>query len=185
MSCPLLNLEQAVECLAQGGIIGYPTEAVFGIGCRIDRTDTLQRLLAIKQRQANKGLIIIGANAEQLIPLVAPAWRRQLAEACPAFWPGTTLVVPAAEGLDPILTGTRQSIALRQVKHALAAELCRLSDSPLVSTSANLSGHAALRQADQVMRELPKLDGVLDGATGGQTNPSRIISWPDGQVLRP
>lgn len=185
MSCPLMNLQRAVECLGQGGIIGYPTEAVFGIGCRIDSTDALQRLLSIKQRQANKGLIIIGANAEQLMPLVAPAWRQQLAKACQEFWPGTTLVVPAAEGLDPILTGARQSIALRQVKHALAAELCRLSDSPLVSTSANLSGQTALREADQVQQELPELDGVLDGATGGQTNPSRIISWPDGQVLRP
>lgn len=180
-----MNLQQAAESLAGGGIIGYPTEAVFGIGCRIDHAEALQRLLAIKQRQPNKGLIIIGANAEQLMPLVASAWRAQLAEACPEYWPGTTLVVPAADGLDPILTGARTSIALRQVNHALAAELCRLSGSPLVSTSANISGQTALRQAEQVRQELPELDGVLEGATGGQDNPSRIISWPDGQVLRP
>lgn len=183
------SIEQAVRAVAQGGVIAYPTEAVFGIGCDPHHLIALERILQIKGRDAGKGLILIAHDQAQLTGFMAPveaSWQKQFDQ----YWPGpVTFIVPVCNDLSPalsrILTGQRDTIAVRVSDHPVVRRLCRDCDTALVSTSANRSGKDALRSASQVHQEFgTQLSVVVDAPVGDQINPSRIIDIRDGTVLR-
>lgn len=178
-------IRRAVEVLRAGGIIAYPTEAVYGLGCDPRNEAALQRLLAIKQRDPAKGLILIAAGFHQLAPWLAeidPA----LKERALASWPGpVTWVWPAGNDVPALLRGRHASLAVRVTAHPLAAELCREFGGALVSTSANRSGQPPARTADDVRRMLgDAIDFVVEGQTGGQEAPSEIRDVITGATLR-
>ncbi len=182
----LLNLEAAAESLRCGGVIAYPTETVFGLGCRWDDAGAVRRLVELKRREAGKGLILLGANRTQLEPLVAPLteqdWETLLA---PAPRP-TTWVVPAACNIDAVLTGGRPTVAVRLTTDRVARALCLAVGCAIVSTSANLSGEPPARRPDELAPALlAGLDGVLNGACAPDATPSRIVDLRSGAILRP
>jgi L-threonylcarbamoyladenylate synthase len=168
-----------------GGVVAYPTEAVFGIGCLPDDETALARVLAIKRRSWRKGMLIVGASLEQ-IDRWAVLDASPLLDEILASWPGpSTWVLPARPHVSARLTGGRHTIAVRCTAHPIAAELCRQAGSALVSTSANTAGRPPLRRAADVRRTLGKLlDDVLPGPLGGQTAPTRIRDGRTGDVLR-
>lgn len=179
------RLMPALRALADGGVIAYPTEAVFGIGCDPLDADAVDRVLRIKGRDARKGLILVAADQAQLAPYlrpIAPEWQSGL----DATWPGpVTWIVPAADWVPRFLTGGRDTLAVRVTNHPLTAELCRHWGGPLVSTSANRSGLPAARTALQVRCRLgPSLDAVVPGRTGGLARPSEIRDMATGRVVR-
>jgi len=95
------QLHHSMEVLASGGIIAYPTEAVYGLGCDVFSIDAVSRLLALKQRSWKKGLILVAANAEQIAPLLDPL-PPTLVDKLTASWPGsTTWVIPDPNHLMP------------------------------------------------------------------------------------
>jgi L-threonylcarbamoyladenylate synthase len=179
------RLRQAVRILHAGGVVAYPTEAVYGLGCDPFDEEAVLRLLAIKGRAVNKGLILIAADHDQLAPLLLPRPAEVMAPVL-ASWPGpSTWILPAAAGVPAWLTGDSDGIAVRVTAHPLAARLCAAFGGPLVSTSANRSGRPAARSALGVRRALgDRVDYVLTGATGGGTRPSEIRDARDGRVLR-
>ena len=146
------QLRRAVDVLRRGGVIAYPTEGVWGLGCDPNNTDALQRLLALKQRDPDKGLILIAADIEQLDPLLdqlTPDQRARLA----ASWPAPlTWVVPVGPQLPVLVSGGRATLALRVSAHPTVAALCRAWGGPLVSTSANPSGRPAPTDPRRVRR---------------------------------
>lgn len=180
-----IAIQHAARILHAGGVIAYPTEGVFGLGCLPDDFAAVERLLAIKGRTRQAGLILIAADIELLAKWIAPnpAERKRLAQHTKV---PTTWIVTAASATPEWLTGGRDTLAVRISTHPLVAELSRAADSALVSTSANRSGHRPAKSTLQARHWLGKqLDYVVSGATGGASGPSEIVVALSGQVIRP
>lgn len=168
-----------------GGIIAYPTESVFGLGCDPLRLDTVVRLLQLKQRPAAKGLILIASDLEQLLPFLQPldaACRERVL----ATWPGpVTWLLPARPETPTLLRGEHDTLAVRVTAHPLAAALCRACGTALVSTSANLGGRPPARSALAVRRTFGEaIDYVLPGEAGGAPV-TEIRDARSGAIVRP
>ena len=179
------ELQRAAQVVRSGGVIAYPTEAVFGLGCDPLNAEAVERVIAIKGRSAAKGLILIAADPRQLEPFIQPL-PLERREQILASWPGpVTWVLPARPEIPEQLTGGRPTLAVRVTAHPLAAALCRACDTPLVSTSANFSGEPPATSADQVQQRLGELvDYVVNGECGPQKRPSTIRDGLSGAVLR-
>ena len=179
------RLRLATRILTAGGLIAHATEGVWGLACDPLNPRAVLRLLALKRRDANRGLILIGAEAEHLDLFVAPgagaAWARAVDS-----WPApTTWLLPAAPSTPWWLTGDHDSIALRQTAHADSAALCRAFGSALVSTSANRSGHPPVRNAWQARARLGRgVDFIAGGVPDAPGRPSTICDARDGRTLR-
>ena len=178
------RLQHAARVLHQGGIVAYPTEAVYGLGCDPLNAAAVYRLLDLKQRPVDKGLILIAANAEQLRPFIdeLPAAARQRVE---DSWPGpATWVCPARPETPHWLTGRHDSLAVRVTAHPLAAALCAAFGGPVVSTSANTTGHPPACNALQARLRCPGSDLILHGPTGAMSRPTAIRDALSGALLR-
>ncbi len=182
-----MSISDAVITLNQGGIIAYPTEGVFGLGCDPDNEQAITRLLALKQRSVSKGLILIAGNYSQLLPyvddLAIPQDKRYVVM---SRWPGAiTQIVPANKNISSLLTGNFDTIAVRVTEHPDVVAICNAFNKPIVSTSANLSGQTAAITWQQVQGQFKnKIDYLLQGYTLGHTQPSKIIDALTGEVLR-
>lgn len=178
-------INQAARVLREGGVIAYATESVFGLGCDPFNPVAVHRLLQIKQRPESKGLILIAADVEQFSGLLAPLGEGP-AELISQHWPGpTTLVLPVTDQVPDWISGQFETVAMRVSDHPQVQALCSRFGGPIVSTSANFSGHPPARSATQVQRSLgPVLDYVLPGEVGGLQNPTQIIDAVSGQLLR-
>ena len=180
------HLRRAAALLRQGGIVAYPTEAVFGLGCDPWNEIALDRLIGLKGRSEAKGLILVAADPAQLEPFVLPL-EKAVRERLAATWPGpVTWIVHSRPGLPAALTGGRATVAVRVTRHPVAAALCREFGGALVSTSANRAGRSPARSPFQVRRVFgPRLDYILHGALGGRRRPSEIREASSGRILRP
>lgn len=178
------RIQQVARVVRAGGVIAYPTEAVWGLGCDPWAADAVQRLLELKMRPMEKGLILVAAHIDQfdfLLEDLPERWLDRLA----GTWPGpNTWLVPHRERLPEWITGQHDSVALRVSDHPLVARLCALTG-PLVSTSANPAGRPAARSRLRVEQYFPgQLDAVLNGPLGGRRNPSTIRDVRSGEVIR-
>jgi len=178
-------LRHAAEVIREGGVVAYPVEACFGLGCDPRNRAALRRILRIKRRPRAMGLIVIADRVSRLAPLVT-TFDVACRAAMLASWPGRhTWLLPAAPAASRWLRGDHASIAVRVTAHRPAAQLCRLARRALVSTSANRSGRRMLRSAEAVRREFGgEVDFVLDGRIGGAGAPSVIRDAGSGAVLR-
>ena len=181
------DLAPAIAALRSGGIIAYPTEAVWGLGCDPFDESAVLRLLSIKQRPVDKGLILIAAGTDQLDGLLD--WSA-LPDACRkavlASWPGPhTWIVPATARVPRWITGAHAGVALRASAHPVVAALCNALGGPLVSTSANTAGAPAPRRIEALEPAIrDAVDGCVEGETGGREGPSDIRDARNGAVLR-
>jgi L-threonylcarbamoyladenylate synthase len=182
------DIQQACQILHSGGVIAYATEAVFGLGCDPDNEAAVHKLLQIKLRPIEKGLILIAAEWQQLIPYldVSSLSHEQLQRALNS-WPGPyTWVFPAKMTTPKWLTGEFSSLAVRVSAHPQVRALCQSYGKPLVSTSANLSGEAPCRSEQEVKIQLGgRVDFIMPGEVGGAINPSEIRDVLTGKLLRP
>ena len=179
-------IAQAVEALNNQLVIAYPTEAVFGVGCDPDSEIAVKRLLALKQRPIDKGLILIAADFEQLKPYIDDtALNAEQREAVFSRWPGPiTFVFPAHPSTPRWLTGRFDTLAVRVTDHPQVIELCRAYGKPLVSTSANLTGQPPCRTTEEVIAQFGHDFPVMPGKTGGRLNPSEIRDALTGELFR-
>ena len=181
------NLNQVVAALQQQDVIAYPTEAVFGVGCDPDSETAVNKLLALKQRPIEKGLILIAANYEQLAPYIDDSALNEEQKArIFSSWPGpVTWVMPTKPGVPSFLTGQFDTIAVRVTDHPLVQQLCLAFGKPLTSTSANLTGQEPGRTVAEVEAQLgSQLSAILHGETGGRDNPSEIRDAITGNIFR-
>ncbi|MFJ5431871.1 L-threonylcarbamoyladenylate synthase type 1 TsaC [Pectobacterium actinidiae] len=167
-------------------VIAYPTEAVFGLGCDPDSEVAVNRLLALKQRAWQKGLILIAADFSQLAPYIDDSALSDQQKAIMfSTWPGpVTWVLPAKRTTPQWLTGQFSSLAVRVSDHPLVKALCQRYGKPLVSTSANLSGQPPCRTAQEVSQQFGDGFPVLVGDVGGRMNPSEIRDVLTGELIR-
>lgn len=182
---PGFRLRRYAALLDAGGVIAYPTEAVYGLGCDPQQYDAVARLLDLKGRSARKGLILISAEVGWLSKYMAPL-TAEVAARMTASWPGpVTWVLPAAAGVPAWLTGGRGTIALRVTAHPVAGALSRAFGGALVSTSANRAGGMPARTALRARLLFgPHLDAVVPGKVGELDRPTRIIDACSEAVLR-
>ncbi|HEY9198139.1 MAG TPA: Sua5/YciO/YrdC/YwlC family protein [Gammaproteobacteria bacterium] len=179
------QLRRAARLLHDGGVIAYPTEAVYGLGCDPLNAQAVMRLLKLKQRPVEAGLILIAADFAQVEPFLQPLTstvRRKLF----ATWPGpVTWLLPARPETPVWLRGRHATLAVRVTAHAGTAALCRSFGGALVSTSANPRGREPARSLLQVRRYFgDALDYLLPGPLGGRRQPSEIRDATTGRILR-
>jgi len=181
------TIKRAAEVFTQGGILAYPTEAVFGLGCDPDNELAIQKLLSIKQRPVHKGLILLAADFSQLLPYIDDnAISQSHRVKILSRWPNAiTQVLPVNKNISPLLCGDFNSIAVRITTHEDVVALCQHTKKPIVSTSANLAGENPAKIWQQVEEQLgDKIDFIIKGKTLGLLNPSTIINGLSGKVLR-
>ena len=177
-------LKHAAEILCSGGVIAYPTEGIYGLGCLPDEDAAVERVLHLKHRAAGKGLILIAAEAGQLDGWIDLPAGHSLPEPDPAY-PITWIVSPGPF-VHSLLRGDNVGIAVRLTTNAVARSLCNVVDSPLVSTSANLTGRLTARNRYVLRRQfMQRVDYVVPGDCGPVDGPSEIREFLTGKVLRP
>lgn len=182
----LLTLTESYELLKKGEVIAYPTEAVFGLGCDPDCETAVLKLLELKQRSIEKGLILIASDYQQLQPyidetMLTTAQKQQALMS----WPGpVTWILPKNIKTPYFLTGKFNTIAVRVTNHPLVCKLCDLFGKPLVSTSANLSAHEPCRTFSEIEKQFGANFPILEGEIGQRSQPSEIRDIQTGQIIR-
>ncbi|MER2491156.1 L-threonylcarbamoyladenylate synthase [Catenovulum sediminis] len=176
-----------IQKLLPGEVIAYPTESCFGLGCHPLDEAAVMKVLDLKQRPVNKGVILIASDYSQLLPYVddnkIPQDKRFSVF---SHWPGAvTLLLPANKSTPKFLTGDFDTIAVRVTAHQAARDLCRQLGHALVSTSANLSGQPSATSASQVKKIFAhRVDHIVEEGIGRNPKPSKILNPLTGEVFR-
>ncbi|MBE7561642.1 Sua5/YciO/YrdC/YwlC family protein [Acidithiobacillus sp. HP-6] len=176
------ELRQLVAHLRRGGVIAYPTEGVWGLGCDPRQRRALRRILHLKKRPQHKGVLLIAGRRCETATFwsdqgISPALLEQ-------YWPGTTLVLPARQQVPVWIRGRHPSVAVRVSHHPGVRALTRAFGSAIVSTSANRAGQRPARDLRTIRRYFGNHLPVLHARLGRQRRPSRIVDARTGQVLR-
>ncbi len=179
------DIGAVADRICAGGVVAYPTEAVFGIGCRPADAAACERVLEIKGRESAKGLILVTDDLARIAFWLEPIAAQSQARA-EATWPGPhTWLWPARSSCPPWLRGSHTRLAVRVSADPNVRALCAAAGSALVSTSANRSGEAPCRDAACVMNVFPaELDAILDRPCGGLGQPSTIRDVVSGEWVR-
>jgi len=176
------ELIRAARAIQKGGVVAYATEYCFGFGCDPMNRSAVLRLLRIKRRAPDKGLILIAADAGQLDSYVDDIPAPVL-----ATWPGPhTWLLEPREGVPGWITGDHPGIAVRVTAHPQAAALCKAAGMAIVSTSANRGGGAPTRSYRETLRRFKgEVDYVLPGTVGDAPAPTPIRDAASGTLIRP
>lgn len=185
-----VSLEQAVLCLQQGDVLAYPTEAVWGLGCDPFQQDAFNKILQLKQRPIEKGVILLSESIERIEPLlmmldteirqqIIASWQHQDRDSRATTW-----LLPVNSNIPAWIYGQHDRVAIRVTQHTLCQQLCQALDQLLVSTSANPAGENPAKTAQQVADYFPENLAILQGELGKSPEPSRILDAVTGQVIR-
>lgn len=181
-----IDTVEAVQVLQAGGVIAYPTEAVYGLGCDPFNLQAVKKLFHVKQRPIEKGVILVAASVEQIssyIELKDTPWEAQVLDS----WPGSvTWVLPikATASLPDWITGGRKTVAIRVSAHPTVQALCRAFGGPIVSTSANLTNQKPAISCGEIKRVFGSSVWCLEGDLGDLLQPTQIKDALSGEVLR-
>ncbi|MEO6124168.1 MAG: L-threonylcarbamoyladenylate synthase [Ilumatobacteraceae bacterium] len=187
-STDLDPIDRAIEVLRDGGLVGLPTETVYGLAADASNEKAVRRIFAAKGRPVDHPLIVHVASADQLANWASsvPRAAALLAETC---WPGPlTLLVPKAAHVLAVVTGGRDTVGIRVPAHAMAAELLRRFGGGLAAPSANRFGQVSPTTAAHVQADLGSaVDYVLDGGPSPIGVESTIVDCTvdPPQILRP
>ncbi len=166
------TLQKSAACLKSGGLVVYPTETAYALGCDPENAVAVRKLISLKKREASKPLPMIAASLSMVRRVVKlDRYAFMLAD---AFWPGSlTLVAPPVKGKNWLAV----RVSSAPWAKALSASLGR----PIISTSANLSGRKTRYDAASVLRDLGAVpDLVLDAGTLKTVPPSTIVRVEGG-----
>lgn len=170
--------------LKQGGLIAYPTESCYGLGCDPLNPRAVRKLVRLKGRPVHRGLILIADRFERFRPLVHPLSADDLSRVM-ATWPGPVSWILPARRRAPWLRGDKPGLAVRVTAHPPAARLCRDLGAAVVSTSANKSGGHPVKTARECLKIFGAQVWVLGGRIGDRKRPSTLIDLLSGKILRP
>ena len=179
------DVAAGARVVAAGGVIAYPTEACYGIGCDPLNEYALKRVIRLKHRPKGMGLILVAYSIDQLLPFIKLPDKSILDEPL-SSWPGPyTWIFPANPSLPMALRSINNSVAVRVTAHVIASRICAIAGSALVSTSANRHGHLPLRDHRKVTHALgPALDFVVRGRLGSSKKPTQIRDAMSGKLIR-
>jgi len=170
--------------LKRGGLIAYPTESCYGLGCDPDNRKAVQHILKLKQRPQRKGLILIAAHYQQVARYLQTLTPSEQAKLQHDGAQAITYLLPTHPSTPRWLRGTHDTLAIRLTAHPFAKNLCRSAASALVSTSANRSGMRPAKTYAECRRMFGNKVWVLRGRVGKRKQPSTIRAWADGRIVR-
>ena len=177
-------IRYAIHCVRTGGIIAYPTETVYGLGCDPMCADAVEAINALKGRDAAKGLILLASRLQQLDTLIDVSDRSDRAAIVGEQQP-TSWIVPARSNTPRWITGRHRTIAVRVTTHPVVRRLCDQLGHALVSTSANPAGMKPALNPLQLHRYFEgQVDAMLISNHNCSGRPSRIRQLKNGQLLR-
>ncbi len=175
----------AINALNKGEIIATPSEAVYGLSVDPRNLNAVEKLLNLKQRDPNKGFILVASHISQLEPYIQPL-SATLSEKLNATWPGpVTWVVPAKENVSPLIRGQHNTLAVRITAHPILAEICTDYNSALISTSANREGQEPAKTVEDVEHLFANnIAAIVKGALGREQKPTEIRDAITDRVIR-
>jgi L-threonylcarbamoyladenylate synthase len=178
------HINHAITVVRGGGVLAYPTEAVYGLGCAPYRLQAIKRILRLKHRKLGKGLILVGFHINQFQHMVDLGRLDNKAEIL-ASWPGpVTWILPTKPGVPAWLTGENRGLAVRISAHPVIRTLSEKAG-VLVSTSANPAGYKPAKDSTQVRHYFGNtIDFILPGTAGANRQPSAIRDAISGVSLR-
>lgn len=175
-----------LDVLRKGGIILYPTDTIWGLGCDATNDAAVERIFELKRRPANKSMIVLVADESAVLRYVA-APPPDLSARIPSDAKPTTVIYDGALGLAPGVTDHKGAVAIRIVKERFCYSLLRRFGRPIVSTSANFSGSPAPRTFAEIDPELAALaDYVVHYRQNDiqPAEPSAVIAFdPQGEIV--
>ena len=173
----------AAKILRSGGVIAYPTEGVFGLGCLPSKELAIKRILTIKNRDASKGLILIANDAKQLDPWIKLPNNISLPKPVDKY--PVTWIVPYSAKISKLVTGKNEGVAIRLTANRIVQSICSSVESAIISTSANLSGQSIVKNQTELKEKFAGLvDFIVPGNCGPALGPSEIRNLKTGQILR-
>lgn len=180
------RMKLIAQRLLQGAVIAYPTEGVWGLGCLPPNKEAVARILDLKQRSWEQGLILVASTIEQFEPYLQAITSSQR-ETLLAAWPGlVTFVVPDGGVAPEWIRGKHDGVALRVSDHPVIAGICNQLGAPIVSTSANPGGKPPARSTLRLRQYFPEgIDFIVPGELGSAPGASEIRLLETGEVLRP
>lgn len=170
--------------LKRGGLIAYPTESCYGLGCDPANRKAVQRILKIKQRPQRRGLILIASDYQQVARYLRALTLDEQTKLQQEGAQAVTYLMPVIPSCPRWLRGEHDTLAVRLTAHPFAKNLCRSANSALVSTSANRSGERPAKTFAECQRLFGKKVWVLRGRVGKRKQPSTIRAWSDGKIIR-
>lgn len=181
-----LSLPQAIAQLQAGEVIAYPTETVFGLGCDPNQPLAIQKLLDLKQRPADKGLILLASEFEFLLPYLdlSQLTQAEIAQISQKQLEPTTWLVPRAKSLSNLISGCFDQVAIRLCDHPIVQALSNALQSPIISTSANKAGQPTCLTIAEIKHQFGADFPVLNGKINANSKPSQIIDLKKNLKLR-
>ncbi len=179
------DIKQAIEVLQRGGVILYPTDTIWGIGCDATNEEAVRRVYEIKRRADSKALIVLTDSEPKVEFYVSEvpeiAWQLLDVAVKPL-----TIIYPGARNLAPNLLADDGSIAIRITRETFSQRLCQRFRKAIVSTSANVSGTPAPRNFSEISNEIKEAVDYIVGVRQeeqGEAIPSSIIKLDaDGTI---
>lgn len=170
--------------LKRGGLIAYPTESCYGLGCDPNNRRAVLHILKLKRRPQRKGLILIASRYSQVARYLQPLTPADQVKLQQYGAQAVTCLMPTRPSAPRWLRGEHDTLAVRLTAHPIASQLCRSAGSALVSTSANRSGQRPAKTYAECQRLFGKVVWVLRGRVGKRKQPSTIRAWTDGKIIR-
>jgi L-threonylcarbamoyladenylate synthase len=183
------DIEQCLQVLQQGGIILYPTDTVWGIGCDATNVEAVKKIYAIKNRQDEKAMIVLVAEEREVLQYTASP-DLSVFDYLQQTQKPTTVIYDGAIGLADNLIGKDGSIAIRICNETFCRHLIKRFRKPIVSTSANISGQPTAKIFTEISDEIKsRVNYIVQYRQDDKTiaSPSSVIKWENGNVtvLRP
>ena len=170
--------------LKSGGLIAYPTESCYGLGCDPRNRRAVLRILKLKRRPQQKGLILIASDYHQVERFLQPLTSAEQGRMANDEAQTVTWLMPVKPSCPRWLRGNHDTLAVRLTAFPLAKDLCRSAGSALVSTSANRSGQRPAKTYAECQRMFGKKVWVLRGRVGKRKRPSTIRVWGGDRIVR-
>ena len=178
------DVDGAIDLLNSGGVIGYPTEAVYGLGCNPWNKESVEKIAIIKKRSLGKPFLMVASSIDQLESLIDVT---VLSDDVKATWPGhTTWLIKAKESVPYWLQDKESGkVGIRISNHPVVMKLCKLFKKPIISTSANISGYQEIKDEIEFRKTFASnVNYLVKGDIGDYKKTSIIIDMETNQKLR-
>lgn len=176
-----LAISECVKSISNGGVIIFPTDTVYGVGCSAFKPKSINKIFKIKGRDFSKALPILIGNLEQ-IHIVTERLDCRSEKLIKTFWPGPlTIILPKNASLPPNLS-LYETVGIRMPKHPWLLELLKLTG-PLAATSANPSGSPEAKNVEEAVKTMDgKIDFIIDGGQSWSNLPSTVVDCRSAEI---
>ena len=180
----ITEVKDVICHLKSGEVIGYPTEAVYGIGCDPWNQSSVEKIAKIKGRERRQTFLMVASSIDQLTDLIDIS---RLSSQVKSSWPGhTTWLIKAKENVPYWLQDEQTNkVGVRVSNHPLVRELCNEYGKPIISTSANISGKEEIKNQQEFIRTFSSnINYLVDGDLGDYDKASMIIDMETNRKIR-